>query len=501
MTRPPAKRRDLLPWLIFLLAAGERLAFLLGSSDRAWPFSIFYEGDAEAFYEFAQAILAGRPYDNGIPFHPPLFPLALAGLHGLLGDPVPHGILRAILAIASAIVPLLLFLSLRRAIGRGAALAAALLACFSFALDALGTAATSEGLSMILVLWMVLLAMAARFDGDARPRRRAALLGLLTGLAALARAEGVAAGLLIFAAWSCVGRSAPWRSRVAPSLFWVGALALVLAPWTIRNAVSLSAWNESVGRGIGVELPRFVPITSYGPLNFALANHDGASGGFSRALLRSKSEVAVLDLADPEHARHFIHGGEIGLAWISRRPGAFLRLAGRKIEIASRALDLGWTPWNLPLGRSGTRLPVDLFAPDRSGLRYAQILLAVAGAALLLRRSRDRSTLAILAAPIVALLAANVLFFGYVRLGALALPYLFALEGIALAALAARLPAGWKARIAGRWGVGIAIAAAIAILAVAATQDRNYTASGTSDRPGGKLIRDAPIRIVPIQGD
>lgn len=496
-----AKARDLLPWLLFLLAAGERLAFLLGSSDRGWPFSIFYEGDAEAFYTYAQALLAGQPYDNGIPFHPPLFPFLLAGLHALLGDPVPHGILRAILGVASAAIPPLLFTTLRDLIGRGPALITALLACFSFALDGLGTAATSEGVNMLLVLLMVRVAIRAPFDTTARPERRALLLGLLTGLAALTRAEGLAVGLLVLLAWSFAGRTGAPRKRMIPAVAWIAGLVLALAPWTIRNAASLSAWNDRVGSGIGVELPRFVPITAYGPLNFALANHEGATGGFSRSLLRSNRDVAVLDLADPEHARHFLHGTAIGMRWIGEHPGAFLRLAVRKVEITSRSLDLGWTPWNLPMGRSGTRLPVDLFAPDRSGLRWLQILLIGAGAVLLWRRGGARSAVWTIAAPIAGMLSATILFFGYVRLGALALPYLFAFEGVALAALGERLPQEWRKRLRNRWVGRTAIAAAAVMLLAAALQSRDYTATGTSDRPGGKLLRDAPMQIRPRGGD
>jgi hypothetical protein len=123
-------RRDLIPWILFLLACAERLAFQFGSRDRAWPFPIFYEGDAETFYNYAQAILHGTRYDNGIPFHPPFFPLILAGLHALTGDPVRHGIVRAVLGCASAAVPSMLYVFMRGPAGRGAALAAGLLTAF-----------------------------------------------------------------------------------------------------------------------------------------------------------------------------------------------------------------------------------------------------------------------------------------------------------------------------------------------------------------------------------
>ena len=246
-----------------------------------------------------------------------------------------------------------------------------------------------------------------------------------------------------------------------------------------------------------MRLPTFVPITSYGPLNFALANNAQATGGFQRSLLSSRSREAVLDLADPQHRHYFLNGAGEGLRWIAGHPGGFLALAARKIDIVTRSLDLGWTPWNLPLGRTGTRRPVDIFAPDRSGLRFLQTALLGAGVWLLTRRRAHRSLL-LLACPIAGALLAGVFFFGYVRLGVLTLPFVFALEGVAIAGLAGRLPAGLRERLSRGAIPWILTAAALAVLAFAATQDRNYSASGSTDRPGGKLIRDAEVRIFPL---
>ncbi len=272
-----------------------------------------------------------------------------------------------------------------------------------------------------------------------------------------------------------------------------------MAPWTIRNAVRLTEWNAGTGRAIGAELPTFVPLTAYGPLNFALANNDSATGEFQRKLLTSRSETAVLDLGDPQHRHYFLHGTGEGIRWITAHPGRFASLAARKLGITLRAFDLGWLPWNVPLGRTGTRLPVDLFHPAATGLWVAQLLLAGAGAATALRSGRNGRIVLLLALPAVTAFAASVLFFGYVRLGMTAAPSIFAFEAFAIAAAAGRLPSAWRTQFRRPVAWGTLLGVLLVILAVAAAQNRDYTASGSTDRPGGLLQRDAPMHIAPLR--
>src|SRR6185436_6899704 len=84
-TRPSSGFRD--GWItagLILLAWAHRIAFLLSNRDWDWPYTIFYEGDSEVFFNYARSILGGTLYDNGIPFHPPGFAYVLAFLHGLV---------------------------------------------------------------------------------------------------------------------------------------------------------------------------------------------------------------------------------------------------------------------------------------------------------------------------------------------------------------------------------------------------------------------------------
>ena len=419
-------------------------------------------------------------------------------MQSLLGEPLRHGLLRGALGIAGALVAPLVYRLLRDRAGRDAALAAGLLCAFSFGLDVIATAATSEGLFLLLLLCL-LLAVREEPSGSRSGVARGLGVGILGGLLALTRSEGILLAILIPVVWV-----APLlRRRPRPALrrlaFVAAGIALALAPWTIRNAVRMSDWNETAGRRIGAELPTFIPITAYGPLNFALANNDLATGGFQRALLSSGRDRPVLELADPQHRHYFLHGTREGIEWIRSNPGAFARLAAAKLGIASRSLDLGWTPWNLPHGRAGTRLPVDVFAPASGGLRWFHLVAAAAGAALLLRRPKGGRLALLLFLPILGALVSTILFFGYVRLGLLAVPFLFAFEGVALAALARRIPERIRSALGRRAVAGGLIAAALLVLLWAGTQNRDYIASGTSDRPGGTLIRDAPIEIRPAE--
>ena len=56
---------------ITLLALLLRLAFLFGSPDRAWPHSIWYEGDAPLWVEYAAALDKGEAFEFNLPIHPP----------------------------------------------------------------------------------------------------------------------------------------------------------------------------------------------------------------------------------------------------------------------------------------------------------------------------------------------------------------------------------------------------------------------------------------------
>jgi hypothetical protein len=485
-------RRMLL--LLWVLAFSHGLFLQLGSVDRSWPFPVFYEGDAETFHRFALSILAGQPYDGGIPFHPPLYPFFLAACHALLGNPATGLVLRMAHGAVYALSVPVLWLWLRRHLTAGAALAGAFLAAWSFGLALISTAAVSEGLYLLLLLGGLLAfdrvreaergrGAPQRSVGETAPppiardghlaMRRAVLLGLLGGLLALTRAEGLGWSLLLTAggaaaAWRHARRSSRGAAKVptgitpgaagettiaaAPDAAFAGrravlpwavalaALCATLAPWTIRNAVVLTRVN-ALGNAVGLTpLPTFVVTTAYGPLNFALGNYAGAPGYFTRGALTSGRDRDLLDLTDPQHRDLFLHGYRRGWDWMRSHPDDFLALAGRKLALLSRAVRLGWTQWDLPGGLQGTRFPVDLLTPDASPAVVVHLALLLPGAWLLLagkagqNRARGRSLLVITGGYILFAMAVTLAFFGYARQGVPALALLCGVEGTALAA-------------------------------------------------------------------
>ena len=63
---------------IFVVALLARVIFLFNSSDRDWPHSIFYEGDAVMWVEWAAALDHNEAFEFNLPIHPPgvAYPIA-----------------------------------------------------------------------------------------------------------------------------------------------------------------------------------------------------------------------------------------------------------------------------------------------------------------------------------------------------------------------------------------------------------------------------------------
>ncbi|MBD3337097.1 MAG: hypothetical protein GF355_16400 [Candidatus Eisenbacteria bacterium] len=492
-------------WFLSLTALAwiHRVAFLLSNRDRSWPFTVFYEGDAETFYNYARAILSGSPYDAGVPFHPPAFPHFLAVIHAALGaeapaDRVPYLALKIVMALIGSIPVGLIFVLVRPYLGRAAALVTAALCLYSFGLYVTAVAPVSESLYLTLLLaalivWTRKLEHPLTAPGD-EPRDGwlpAAGLGLLLGLLALTRAEGVLVALLL---WGIGLGGWVWRRRKARLRPWivVAVLFLVtLAPWTIRNHQSLEAFNRRMGSALDEPLPTFVVISAYGPLNFALANNRLADGAFSREFLESQKEVPVLDLTDSQHLHLFLHGYEVGWSYIRNHPVDFLNLVLRKWGIFYEALKSGWTQWNWPAGLDGLRRPVDIFVPHSRATIWLAAPWIILGMVLLAARGGPARRWA---GVVLILTAAGMivtgLFYGYVRHGTVLLPLWYSAAGAA---------GVWLVRLLRRRGAPEAAAerplrlrrlrpamvlAGLLLLLEAwgATQDRNYIAKGTTLR-------------------
>jgi 4-amino-4-deoxy-L-arabinose transferase-like glycosyltransferase len=500
----PTRRNDL--WIaagLTLLAWVHRLIFLRSNRDFSWPYTFFYEGDSETFYSYARALLEGRLYDEGVPFHPPGFAWFLALIHALLGAgdagaQVPHVAVKSVMALLGSVAIGLLYLLVRPYLGRTVALIAALLGIYHFGLYVLSIAPVTESLYLVLLL-LALLIWTRRFEhplsieGKPGGPRWSLALGLLLGALALTRAEAVLVAILL----GGIGLLGSHRKRWAlVALGWV----LLVAPWTIRNAVRMEAINEKYA----ADLPTFVPLTLYGPINLALANNPMAEGSFSRAWLSSQAQNPGLDLSDPQHVEFLRHGDRMAWDWARDNPGDFVLLVGKKWKLVSEAWTLGWTQWDWPGGLTGKRRPVDVFVPN-SKVGYWIAPLALLGLALCLRKPGEpRRWAGVVLLMTAALLLATGLFFGYVRLGLLFLPFWLTFMSVALVWLASLLspvPSDPPRRL---WQALAALTAVLLVLEIwGISLHRNFKATGVNVQGTSHLDRDAPVylELLPAKKD
>jgi 4-amino-4-deoxy-L-arabinose transferase-like glycosyltransferase len=188
---------------------------------------------------FPGSILAPGPSA----LRPPLFPYALAAAYRVVGvgsATTRWEAGRLLEAALGAVTVLLIGVIALRLWGRRAALVSSALAAVYPPLVLVGSSLMSESLFIPLALASVLAALIARSSTN---RLRWCLLsGLLLGLGALTRGNGIAL-LLPIAALVWTGRPVLSRRALAAPLVVAIAVALTLVPWTVRNA---NAFHELV---------------------------------------------------------------------------------------------------------------------------------------------------------------------------------------------------------------------------------------------------------------
>ncbi len=538
--KPPAEKGPGREWAwalgLTLLAWVHRLAFLQSNAtDRGWAYTLFYRGDARHFFLWSDAMLSGESYDNGIPFHPPGFAAFLSVVRWFLGQgPEAYFSVKATLALVSSLAVGLLYLLVRPYLGHLGALLTTLLATYHFGLYVIAIATVSEGLFTTLLLAVLLLwsrrlehplAAPGRTPGSSWRSTLAGLtLGVGTGAMALIRAESALVTVLLvatgFVGWwrrrrGASGESDDAKRRHEPQGLWAKEIvpwvlvgigwAVVVAPWTLRNAESLRSFNARHAERLAEPLPSFVPITIYGPLNLALANQDGADGTFSPDALMKRTGSDQLQLFNPLHLEYLLHGDRLACEWIRAHPAEFLRLVVKRWRLLSEVTKLGFTQWNWPGGLNGVRRPVDMFVPDRSLSSWVFPPLVLLGLATCFAAGGERRRWAILVAMVsVATLAVTALFFGYVRQGVIVLPLWLSLAVAGGTWIAERVP-GQKEKRPERRGTAALrkawLPAVVLVLLVLEIQggrgDRRYERhQNVEDRIGGVRINgDATLRI------
>lgn len=468
-----------------------RAAFIFSSTDGPWPFSIFYFGDAAHFHAYAANLARGQLYDNGLPFHPPGFAWLLYGLYALGGVPTGSRVgLKLVLAAINALTVGLAWLWWRRLMGRAWAVLGAVVLASHFGWLVFSATFNNE---VLYALWLTL-TLGLTWRWRARlPWAGAAALGGLMAAGALTRGEHLALWpFLALYAWRERDRGVPLRTH---ALRWGAAAALsvsLLLPWAVRNAHTIQRYNEQTAP---LEpLPRAALVTSYGPLNFALANGSRADGGFRPEALQELTGARGLNLGEPRVRELYIRGYAEGLRWLAGNPRAGARLMLSKVDRWLDGLRLGVGVSNLPGGLKGARPPVDLFRPEGEGLKWGLAALLAAGVALSFRAERRGWLLCTLVLAHRAMM--TLLFFGYTRGLVVMLPVVVPLLLLPLMEVAGE----------SRSWVPLALAGVVALAVVpeavhrAAGPPRRFMADDLADGAGGappRMFPDDWVRVWP----
>jgi hypothetical protein len=499
----------------------ERILFSRAWGEARSLTSRFYYGDANRLVEYATAIAQGRTFDNGIPFHPPGWPLLVAVFLRLTGAAhdqaitVPVATIKLLLATSSALAVGMTAALAFEIAGLWAMVAVSLLGAFHFGHVVEGTVANSEALySLCVAAFMWSSWRWLRDQVSQRGTEWAILTGVIGGAATLVRAEFVAAAVVLgVAAWRAgrepaVATSREIASRVPAGGAWAFAAAfgLMLTPTTVWHWRTLSAFNAAhvgqTGRSrLAGPLPTFAPITSYGPFNFAMANHADADGGPNRdhpMLDRCDPEMEAslsggqLDLQCDAAYELYVSGYRIGAAWLAEEPRQALTLMGRKIAYTIDFLAHGYLIDDLGAGVEGVRRRVDMLDPGAGWLLPIHFVLVVAGVMVVKRRP---PALVITLAPLVALVGSILGFYGYVRLGVAYIPAFWILQGAAVAAAAARFD------LVQRVPPAKIISAAVVTMAVLLSYElvrldspRTLLVDGPRDR-AGRVVQDETVYL------
>jgi 4-amino-4-deoxy-L-arabinose transferase-like glycosyltransferase len=220
-----------------LIAVVVRLAYSLALPDRI---VITFEADPLTYDQIARNVVAGNGFSGASFYYPPgtdhltafwdpLYPYLLAALYWVFGRSV-H-IVRVAQALLGGGAVALTFALGRRLLGAPAGvIAAAISAVYPFFIYYAAQLLT-ETLFMALILAVFVAGYRAQ---DTARARWFAVLGVLTGLAALCRAEAFVFGgvLIIWLAWRTLR---PLVARVQLGAIALVAMLVVMLPWGIRN--------------------------------------------------------------------------------------------------------------------------------------------------------------------------------------------------------------------------------------------------------------------------
>jgi 4-amino-4-deoxy-L-arabinose transferase-like glycosyltransferase len=279
------ERRWIVPAVIVVLALVIRMA-AIAADDGYKP-----ANDAFEYDYYARSIAAGDGfprsgyllYGGPTAIRGPGYPYLLGVVYAVTDDSVTAGRLAG--AALGALVVLLLYLLVRRIWGRRIGLCAAGMAAIFPPFVLLSQELWSESLFLVLELAAILCVISFRRSGSAL--RWAAAAGAVCGLAVLTRNVGLVVLIaVVVGVWT--GRPRLSAAALAAPALVVACAALVIAPWTLRNAT---------------EFGRFVPITTSSGLS--------AAGTYNQASLHAAGTHGAWRIPQivPEYEHLFVTPG------------------------------------------------------------------------------------------------------------------------------------------------------------------------------------------------
>lgn len=210
--------------------------------------------DAAAYATIAANLDRGEGYTLGpgatqpASNYSPGLPLLAAGVYELTGG-VHERSARLLLALIGTLSVLFTYLIGRRLSGPAAGLiGAAAVAVYPALLEYQGML-MGEPLATTLLAGAVLAMLWADDLGPGARVRRWLIPGIVLGALALVRPEYLAVSLLLSLIVLLAKRRCGWRWAARSALLLAGGVAVVVVPWTVRNAVALD---------------RFVPVSTGG---------------------------------------------------------------------------------------------------------------------------------------------------------------------------------------------------------------------------------------------
>ena len=205
-----------------------------------------YTPDSACYIEQARSLLDRGVFESGLygtenpsatfvpdPLFPPGYPILIA-LFSLLLNAPPEVVALFLSLTALALIPACVVFSFRRAVGADDALIIGLLLVFTPAIIRWGNVASTDILSVLLIIFCMGLVLKA---GD----RLIAwfVAGLLFGFSYLLRNANLAFVLSLcgFITWSIVFDAENRRKKIVNACVWLLSFSAVVVPWMIRNLI------------------------------------------------------------------------------------------------------------------------------------------------------------------------------------------------------------------------------------------------------------------------